>query len=200
AVDAAGRDFVLGSAGAGFGATTADLRGGLGSASAVSPDGYIVGALVAVNAVGQTTIGSGPHFWAAPYEIGNEFGGLGWPVPFPATALGLRAKGLPAGNTTIGIVATDAILTNAQARRLAVAGQVGLTRVIRPVHSPLDGDTVFAVATGARALADPLWSLVSLGVLAADVLARAVARGVYMAASSAGLAGMPPSWKDRWGS
>src|SRR5262249_27454942 len=86
AVDAAGRDFALGSAGAGFGATTADLHGGLGSASAVSPEGYTVGALVAVNAVGQATIGEGPHFWAAPYEIGSEFGGLGWPVPFPAAA------------------------------------------------------------------------------------------------------------------
>ena len=126
AVDAAGRDFALGSAGAGFGATTADLRGGLGSASAVSPEGYTVGALVAVNAVGQATIGEGPHFWAAPYEIGSEFGGLGWPVPFPATALTLRAKGQPAGNTTIAVVATDAMLTKPQARRLAVAAQDGV--------------------------------------------------------------------------
>jgi len=199
AVDAAGRDFALGSAGAGFGATTADLRGGLGSASAVSPEGYTVGALVAVNAVGQATIGEGPHFWAAPYEIGSEFGGLGWPVPFPATALALRAKGQPAGNTTIAVVATDAMLTKPQARRLAVAAQDGLARAIRPVHTPLDGDTVFAAATGARALVDPVWSLASLGALAADVLARAVARGVYMAASSTGLADMPPSWKDRFG-
>jgi L-aminopeptidase/D-esterase-like protein len=111
AVDAAARDFALGSVGADFGATTADLRGGLGSASAVSPDGYTVDALVAVNAVGQATIGDGPHFWAAPYEIESEFGGLGWPVPIPSRALVLRAKGLPAGNTTIGVVATDAILT-----------------------------------------------------------------------------------------
>src|SRR5262245_85674 len=199
AVDAAGRDFALGSAGAGFGATTADLRGGLGSASAVSPEGYTIGALVAVNAVGQTTIGDGPHFWAGPYEIGSEFGGLGWPVPFPSTALGLRLKGLPAGNTTIAVVATDATLTKPQARRLAVAAQDGLARAIRPVHTPLDGDTVFAAATGARALPDSIGTLASLGALAADVLARAVARGVYMAASSFGLADMPPSWKDRFG-
>jgi L-aminopeptidase/D-esterase-like protein len=198
AVDAAGRDFVLGSAGAGFGATTADLRGGLGSASAVSPDGYTVGALVAVNAVGQTTIGDGPQFWAAPYEIGSEFGGLGWPVPFPSTALALRTKGHPSGNTTIGVVATDAILTKPQARRLAVAAQDGLARAIRPVHTPLDGDTVFAAATGARAVVDSVSTLASLGALAADVLARAVARGIYMAASSVGLADMPPSWKDRF--
>ena len=200
AVDAAGRDFALGSVGAGFGATTADLRGGLGSASAVSPGGYTVGALVAVNAVGQATIGDSPHFWAAPYEIGSEYGGLGWPVPFPSTALALCAKGLPAGgNTTIGVVATDATLTKPQARRLAVAAQDGLARAIRPVHTPLDGDTVFAAATGARELVDPIWTLASLGALAADVLARAVARGVYMAASSAGLADMPPAWKDRFG-
>src|SRR6516165_3312187 len=198
AVDAAGRDFALGSAGAGFVATTADLRGGLGSASAVSPEGYTVGALVAVNAVGQATIGEGPHFCAAHYEIGSEFGGLGWPVPFPATALTLRAKGLPAGNTTIAVVATDARLTKAQARRLAVAGQDGLARAIRPVHTPLDGDTVFAAATGARALVDPVWTLASLGALAADVVARAVARGVYMAASSTSLDGMPPSWTERF--
>ena len=72
-------------------------------------------------------------------------------------------------------------------------------RAIRPVHTPLDGDTVFAAATGARALLDSTWTLASLGALAADVLARAVARGVYMAASSVGLADMPPSWKDRFG-
>src|SRR5262245_25001178 len=127
AVDAARRDFSLGSAGASFGATTADLRGGLGSASAVAPEGYMVGALVAVNAVGQTTVGDGPHFWAAPYEVGSEFRRLGRPVPFPSTALTLRAKGLPAGNTTIAVVATDAKLTKAQARaaRGCGAGRIG---------------------------------------------------------------------------
>jgi L-aminopeptidase/D-esterase-like protein len=67
------------------------------------------------------------------------------------------------------------------------------------VHTPLDGDAVFAAATGARTVVDPVWTLASLGALAADVLARAVARGVYMAASSAGLADMPPSWKERFG-
>jgi len=120
-------------------------------------------------------------------------------VPFPSTALALRAKGLPAGNTTIAVVATDAMLTKPQARRLAMTAQDGLARAIRPVHTPLDGDTVFAAATGSRALLDPIWTLASLGALAADVLARAVARGVYMAASSVGLSDMPPSWKDRFG-
>jgi D-aminopeptidase len=198
AVDAAALEFAIGSAGAGFGATTADLRGGLGSASAISPEGYTVGALVVVNAVGQVIVGQGPHFWAAPYEIGAEFGGLGWPATLPPEALTLRTKGQPGGNTTIAVVATDAALTKSQARRLAVTAQDGLSRAIRPVHTPLDGDTVFATATGARPLNDPIWTLSSLGALAADVLARAIARGVYGAASSAGLAGLPPAWRDRF--
>jgi D-aminopeptidase len=198
AVDAAGLDFAIGSVGAGFGATTADLRGGLGSASAVSREGYTVGALVVVNAVGQVIIGEGPHFWAAPYEIGVEFGGLGWPTILSPEALTLRTKKPPTGNTTIAVVATDAVLTKPQARRLAVAAQDGLSRAIRPVHTPLDGDTVFAAATGARRLDDPIWTLSSLGALAADVLARAIARAVYGAASSAGLADLPPAWRDRF--
>jgi D-aminopeptidase len=198
AVDAAGLDFAIGSAGAGFGATTADLRGGLGSASAVSPEGYTVGALVVVNAVGQVTIGGGPHFWAAPYEIGGEFGALGWPAILGPDALALRTKGQPSGNTTIAVVATDALLTKPQARRLAVAAHDGLARAIRPVHTPLDGDTVFAAATGARPLGDPISTLSFLGALAADVLARAVARGVHAAASSAGLTDLPPAWRDRF--
>jgi L-aminopeptidase/D-esterase-like protein len=198
AVDAAGLEFAIGSAGAGFGATTADLRGGLGSASAVSPEGYTVGAVVVVNAVGQVTIGEGPHFWAAPYEIGAEFGGLGWPAILGPDALALRTKGQPSGNTTIAVIATDALLTKPQARRLAVAAHDGLARAIRPVHTLLDGDTVFAAATGARPLGDPIWTLSFLGAIAADVLARAVARGVHAAASSAGLTDLPPAWRDRF--
>ncbi len=199
AVEAAGPDFAIGSAGAGLGATAADLRGGLGSASAVSPDGYTIGAVVVVNAVGQVTVGDGPHFWAAPYEIGTEFGGLGWPAEFPPQALALRTKTAPSGNTTIAVVATDAVLTKRQARRLAVTAQDGLSRAIRPVHTPLDGDTVFAAATGVRPLLDPILTLSSLGALAADVLARAVARGVYAAASSVDVLGLPPAWRDRFG-
>ena len=111
---------------------------------------------MAVNAVGQVTVGEGPHFWAAPYEIGAEFGGLGWSASLPPTALVLRTKGHSTGNTTIAVVATDAALTKSQARRLAVTAQDGLARAIRPVHTPLVGDTVFAAATGAKALGDPI--------------------------------------------
>ena len=197
ALDAAGPDFAIGSAGAGYGATTANCRGGLGSASTLSPDGHVVGALVAVNAAGQVTVGDGPHFWAAPYECDGEFGGLGWPAAAP-DALALRTKGQVAGNTTTAVVATDAALTKVQAKRLAVMAQDGLARAIRPVHTPLDGDAVFIASTGTKPLADPIYGLSGLGALAADTLARAVARAVYEAASSAGLTGLPPAWRDRF--
>ncbi|MFJ5370678.1 P1 family peptidase, partial [Bosea sp. CER48] len=148
AAEGAGMDFALGTAGAGFGATTANLKGGIGSASARAATGQIVGALVAVNAVGTATIGYGPHFWAAPYEDGKEFGGLGWPPSIGPNDLGLRFKGGPGQNTTIALVATDAALTKAQARRLALAAHDGFSRALRPAHAPLDGDVVFAAATG----------------------------------------------------
>ena len=112
----AAHDFALGTAGAGVGATTAGLKGGLGSTSAKTSQGFTVGALVAVNAVGSTTIGTGPHFWAGAYERGNEFGGLGWPAKLPDDALKILFKGqpLPATATTIALVATDASLTKAE--------------------------------------------------------------------------------------
>ena len=149
----AGADFALGSVGAGLGATTANLKGGIGSASARTRDGLTVGALVAVNAVGSVTIGDGPHFWAAPFEQNKEFGGRGWPPAFPADALALRSKGSPRAEHHLAVVATDARLTKAQANRLAVMAQTGLARAIYPVHTPLDGDIVFAAATGAEAAA-----------------------------------------------
>jgi L-aminopeptidase/D-esterase-like protein len=189
----AGESFELGTAGAGFGATTVNLKGGLGSASAVTRDGHLVGALVAVNACGSANVGRGPHFWAAPFEVGAEFGGLGLPASVPAAALIPVAKGRPGENTTIAIVATDATLTKAQTRQLAVMAQDGLARAIYPAHTTLDGDTVFAAATGRRPLADPINEVAELGAIAANVLARAVARGVFEAKA---LPGGPPSWRD----
>jgi D-aminopeptidase len=189
----AGDTFALGTAGAGFGATTVNLRGGLGSASAVTRDGHTVGALAAVNACGSANVGSGPHFWAAPFEIDHEFGGLGFPATLPPAALTPVAKGRPGENTTIAIVATDAALTKAQTKELAVMAQDGLARALYPAHTTLDGDTVFAVATGRRPLADAVNELTELGAVAANVLARAVARGVFEAKT---LPGGPPSWRD----
>jgi D-aminopeptidase len=192
----AGKSFALGTAGAGFGATTINLKGGVGSASAVTRDGHTVGALVAVNACGSANVGAGPHFWAAPFEVDGEFGGLGFPRTVPPAALTPVAKGRPGENTSIAIVATDADLSKAQAKELAVIAQDGLARAIYPAHTTLDGDTVFAAATGRRPLTDPINEITELGAIAANALARAVARGVFEAKS---LPGCPPSWRDRHG-
>jgi D-aminopeptidase len=197
AAAAAAADFALGSAGGGLGATTASLKGGIGSASAVTADGVTVGALVVVNAVGNVTIGDGPHFWAAPFEQNGEFGGRGWPKAFAADALAIRTKGGPREATTIALVATDAILTKAQCHRLAVMAQTGCARAIYPVHTPLDGDIVFAAATGKKSLPDPLFALTTLGAIAANVLARAIARGVYEATALPFECAVP-SWRDKF--
>jgi len=198
AAKSVGTDFALGSSGCGLGATTANLKGGVGSASATTGDGITVGAIVVVNAVGTTVIGDGPHFWAAPFEQNKEFGGRGWPAKISSADLAIRAKGGPAENTTIALIATDAKLTKAQCNRIAVMAQDGLARAIYPVHTPLDGDVVFSAATGAKPLADPFYGLAELGMVAANTMARAIARGVYEAKALA-FPNALPSWRDRFG-
>ena len=200
ALEAAGLDFSLGSHGAGCGATTANLKGGLGSASLHLSGGATVGALVAVNALGRATMGDGPHFWAAPFERGDEFGGLGLPFPLPADTAVPRTKfdALRAGaNTTIAIVATDAILTKAEAKRLAVMAHDGLARALWPAHTPMDGDLVFALSTGRHRLAEPLADMIELGAAAASSLARAIARGIYHATPAKG--DTLPAWREHYG-
>jgi L-aminopeptidase/D-esterase-like protein len=193
--------FAVGSVGAGLGATTSNLKGGLGSASGTTQGGIKVAALVVVNAAGSVTVGDGPWFWAAPFEIGGEYGGRGLPPSFTPDMLAMRLKGAPNAtpmeNTTLAVVVTDAVLTKAQAKRLAMIAQTGLARAIYPVHAPLDGDVVFAVATGEKPI-DPLLGLAELGMVAANVTARAIARGVY-SATALPFAGALPSWKDRFG-
>ena len=198
AAQAAAAEFALGSVGAGTGATTENLKGGLGSASARTESGLTVGAIVAVNAVGRVTIGDGRHFWAAPLEAGSEFGGLGWPAKFPAEAHIPRLKGGAGENTSIAAVATDAVLTKPQAKRLAMMASAGFARAIYPAFSPLDGDIVFAAATGKRDLGDAVYGLAELGALAANALARSIARAVFEA-STLPFAGALPCWKDRFG-
>ena len=190
-------DFALGSVGAGFGATTENLKGGLGSASDATSGGFRVGALVAVNAVGRATIGEGPHFWAAPYEQNGEFGGLGWPVPWPADALGFRIKGDAAENTTIAIVATDAALIKAEAKRLAIMAHDGMARALRPSHAPMDGDTVFAAAIGTAGKVPTIIDKTEIGHSAADCLARAIARAIYEALPLP-FHGALPSWRGKF--
>jgi len=200
ALDAIGRDFTLGSVGAGTGATTANLKGGLGSASHVLENGVTVGAIVAVNALGRATVGDSAHFWAAPFETGTEFGGLGPAHPFPKDAIAVRTKldALKSGaNTTIAAVATDAILTKGEAKRLAVMAHDGLARALWPAHTPLDGDLVFAMSTGRCKLENGLEDMVQLGAAAASCLARAIARGVYLATPAEG--DPVPTWRDRYG-
>ncbi|MBY0350638.1 P1 family peptidase [Tabrizicola sp.] len=195
AFDAAAPDFGLGTAGAGFGAMTGSLKGGLGSASCVLPSGLTVGALVVVNALGQATVGDTRHFWAAPFEEGTEFGGLG-PAPLLPQDVPLPRKRLGEA-TTIAVVATDATLTKAQAHRMAVAAHDGMARALVPSHTPLDGDLVFSVAAGSKPLADPLSDPFQLGHAAATCLARAIARAVYLARSEA--SDLQPSWQSRFG-
>jgi L-aminopeptidase/D-esterase len=197
AAAAASPDFPLGSVGAGTGATTVNCKGGIGSASAVTAEGHVVGALAAVNAVGSVTIGDGPWFWAAPFERAAEFGGLGWPTSFSEQALKPVTKGSANQSTTLVVVATDAILSKTQAKRLAVMAQSGLSRAIYPVHTPLDGDVVFAASTGRKPLTDPLIGLAELGTIAANVVARAIARGVF-AATTLPLPSALPSWADQF--
>jgi L-aminopeptidase/D-esterase-like protein len=185
AAGAAALDFAIGTAGAGTGALTAGLKGGLGSASTVLPNGVTVGALVVANATGSVTVGSSRHFWAAPFEIGDEFGGLGLPSPLPEDAsqvrLKFRDKPRAAENTTIAVIATDAVMTKAAAKRLAISAHDGFARAIWPAHTPVDGDLVFALATGRSGRSLMLDDAIDLYAAAAATMSRAIARAVYAA-------------------
>lgn len=185
----ASQEFRCGSIGAGLGATTATVRGGLGSASQVLDGGLVVGAIVAVNAVGTATIGDTAHFWSAPFEQNGEFGGLGHPPAWTEPMFEARLKGGNRQATTLAIVATNARLGKREVHRLGIMAQGGLVRALYPAHSPLDGDAVFSVATGDVEVSDPVYGLSLLGIAAGNVLARAIARGVYDAAPA------PASWR-----
>lgn len=205
AFEAAAEDFGIGTVGAGTGALTAMLKGGLGSASFVLDDGTTVGALVAANPMGSVTTPGDRHFWAAGFEVDGEFGGLG---PDPAAGLGRALEsrkmqtmleqagdtGQDRANTTIAIVATDADLSKAQCLRVATAAHDGIGRATVPAHSPGDGDLVFAVSTGARAMARPERDLTRIGHAAALCLSRAIARAVHAARPAPG--DLLPCWSQ----
>lgn len=187
----------MGSVGAGMGATTATLKGGFGAAQAHTKSGFTVQAYVAVNAIGTPCLPDG-SFWAAPWEQGGEFGARPLPAPLPPEALTLRIKGHAAEPaTTIGAVVTDATLTKAQAKRLAIMAHSGLARALRPAHAPMDGDTIFAAALGSKPLRESLFELTELGMLAADCVARAIALGVYHARALP-FEGALPDWQSRF--
>jgi L-aminopeptidase/D-esterase-like protein len=196
AVASASEAFELGTAGAGCGAMAGTLKGGIGSASVVAADGIAVGALVAVNCWGSVTAPGGWTFWAAPFEIDGEFGGLGSAGLAAAPEdWGLAKAPGEARNTTIACVATDLALTPAQAKRVAIMAQDGLARAIRPIHAPFDGDVVFAISTARRPMPEAAdYTVARVGSLAADTLARAVARAVFEAQAWPGVE--VPCWRD----
>ncbi len=199
ALAAAAPDVALGSVGAGTGAMTASLMGGLGSASLVLERGATVGALVAVNAFGSAVVPGGREFWAGAFEIEGEFGGLGPAARRTPPGLPPRRKPGPSdadANTTIAIVATDAGLDRASALRFAEAAQDGMARALVPAHTVTDGDLVFAVATGAPMALGPL-ERTALGDAAAHCLARAIARAVHSATPQPG--NLLPCWSELTG-
>lgn len=185
----------LGNAGAGFGALAGALKGGQGSASIVTQDGFTVAALACVNCFGSTTMPNQRAFWASAFEIEGEFGAVAPRADaFDAEDWhGAKLNPAPRANTTIACVAVDADLTPAEAKRVAQMASAGVARAIRPVFAPFDGDVVFALATAAKPLAEPrALAVARLGALAADCLARAVARGVFAAESVGG----HTAWRD----
>ncbi len=189
AVENAALDFALGNAGAGYGAQAGAYKGGLGSASSVTGDGMTVGAIVAVNSVGSPLIPGTDVFWSYPFEQNGEFGARSPKGPLPAFDLDLPADmkggGARAGaNTTIAIVATDVALTRVELKRIAIMAADGFARALRPIHTPFDGDLIYAVSTAKRELSGSRPpAIMRLGMIAADCLARAIARGVYEARS-----------------
>jgi L-aminopeptidase/D-esterase-like protein len=183
---AASEEFALGNAGAGYGATCGGLKGGLGSASAVTSGGITVGALAAANAVGSALVPGTDVFWAFPFEQDNEFGGRKPQGPVPPVELDLPAdmKGPRVGeNTTLAVVAIDAELSRTELKRIAIMAHDGFARALRPIHTPFDGDIVFALSTGTKPLPGEVRAIevLRLGHIAADCVARAIARGVYEA-------------------
>lgn len=191
-------DFALGTHGAGTGAMSAMLMGGTGSASLVLESGVSVGALMIANPIGSVTTPGERHFWAAPYEIDGEFGGLG---PDTRSGLGRDLKSdkitamMRQANTTIGIVATDAKLSKAQCKRLAIAAHDGIARACMPAHTPMDGDLIFSATTGTKDLEAPDLELAMIGHAAALCVSRAIARAIYEATPAPN--NLLPTWREK---
>ena len=193
-------DFEIGRSGAGAGALTASLQGGLGSASIVLDSGHIVGAIVAANPHGDVVSPTDGTFWAAPFEVDAEFGARGPMIannPLAAPENHKMDAFNAASNTTIAIVATNATLSKAQLKRMAVAAQDGMARAIVPSHTPFDGDLVFALSTSSSALADDVVDPFLIGNAAATCVSRSIARAIFVATPQLG--DTLPTWGQRWG-
>ena len=211
AYKSANTDFLLGSFGAGCGATTATLKGGQGSSSWLQTfsngEKYIVGAIIVNNAVGNPLLNDGPHFLSAYLEFGDEFGGHG--VSNDLYDNVLRAKRLPSSNskkeifdnipsnTVIGVVATNAPLTRANLKRLAIMAHDGIARSLCPAHTPMDGDTIFSISTCKNINEQVLDNvdILALGARGSDCVARACNRAVYEALK---IGNSKPGWKKKF--
>ena len=189
-------NFKLGTIGAGYGATTSNLKGGLGSTSVLVEGGYIVSALVVVSSVGSVVMGESNQFWAAPFELDGEYGNLGIFKEYDSKHSGWRTtKSLKKKGTSIGVVATNASLNKAQATRVATAAQDGIARAIFPSHTPFDGDLLFSISTEEVKLDDPSFDTLKIGHAAAQCVARAIARAVYKARPTSG--DILPCWSEQ---
>lgn len=191
ALAAAGAQFAMGSVGAGRGAMAGSCKGGIGSSSVDLGEGLTVGALVALNSVGSPMMPDGKTFWGWAFELDGEFGGggppqsimdLSDPAPDDSRLAGALKSLQPGANTTLGVVACNADLSTAECKRIAMMAQDGIARAVRPAHTPFDGDTIFAVASGEIRLAAGLLRAAQVGRIgsaAADCLTRAIARAVH---------------------
>ena len=208
AYKSANTNFLLGSFGAGCGATTATLKGGQGSTSWTQTfsngEEYTVGALIINNAVGNPLLNEGPHFLSAHLEFGDEFGGYGISNTIYDNVL--RSKRLPtqadrlkifdniSSNTVIGLIATNAPLTRSNLKRLAIMAHDGIARSLSPAHTPMDGDTIFSITTARDIKEQKLENVdvLALGARASDCVARACNRAVYEAEA---IGNSKPGWK-----
>lgn len=200
AYDATNGPVRQGNHGAGTGARAGGLKGGLGSASVVLPDGTSIGAVVAVNAVGSCVDPATGELWGVRHCLPGDLPALRRPDPADLAASLTAAAALPVDRpgilaTTIGVIATDATLTKAQCAKVAGIGHDGLARAINPVHTMFDGDTVFGLATGARPAPDPVGFHALLGA-AADCVTRAIVRGLLAAETTSTPWGTMRSYRD----
>jgi L-aminopeptidase/D-esterase-like protein len=191
ATQAAGVNFALGGTGAGRGARAGLINGGIGSASLHLGDELMVGALVALNSVGSALMPDGKTYWAWAFELQQEFGGGGPPQetmdlsdPAPDESRLLAIGRLQPGmNTTLAVVACNAVLTTSECKRVAMMAHDGIARAVRPAHTPFDGDTVFALSMGPEQLDSDISRPAHIGRIgsaAADCLARAIARAAHL--------------------
>ena len=182
-------EFPLGNVGAGMGASAGSLKGGLGSASIVNDNGLQVAALVVTNPFGAAVIPGNGTLWSWAMEQNGEMGRQYPPNAIPDINMQMSQEGKSGENTTLAVVATNAFLNKAQLKRMAMMAHDGMARGIRPIHTPFDGDVVFALSTKQHAVESlgigrhdqitDIHVVAQIGAFAADCLTRAIGRSVF---------------------